>query len=42
MNKKLNKLESTPKKTRQGMGKGTKFSPSSSNRARKKTRGQGK
>lgn len=42
MNKKLNKLESTPKKTRQGMGKNTKCASSSRNRAKKKYRGQGK
>ena len=42
MNKKLNKIESTPKKTRQGLGKGTKYAASSSNKARKKSRGQGK
>lgn len=42
MNKKLNKIESTPKKTRQGLGKNTKYSASSSNKSRKKYRGQGK
>jgi hypothetical protein len=37
-----NKLESHPKNTRQGDGKNTKYSASSSNPARKKYRGQGK
>ncbi|AJK27522.1 hypothetical protein PTIM40_95 [Cyanophage P-TIM40] len=31
----------TPKKTRQGRGKNTKYSATSSNSARKKYRGQG-
>lgn len=35
-------LESTPKKTRQGSGKHTKYAASSRNGARKKYRGQGK
>jgi hypothetical protein len=35
-------LESTPKKTRQGQGKHSKYAPTSRNSARKKTRGQGK
>jgi hypothetical protein len=33
--------ESTPKKTRQGMGKHTKFAATSRNLKRKKSRGQG-
>jgi len=37
-----NKIESTPKKTRQGMGKHTKCAASSRNVAPKKYRGQGK
>ena len=35
-------IESKPKKTRQGMGKHTKYSATSSNKARKKYGGQGK
>jgi len=35
-------LESTPKKTRQGQGKHSKYTSTSRNSARKKTRGQGK
>ena len=35
-------VEATPKKTRQGTGKHTKYSASSRNSARKKYRGQGK
>lgn len=35
-------IESTPKKTSQGMGKHTKYSATSSNRAKKRYRGQGK
>jgi hypothetical protein len=35
-------VESKPKKTRQGMGKHTKYSGTSRNVARKKYRGQGK
>ena len=34
--------EATPKKTRQGMGKHTKLSATSRNKAKKKYRGQGK
>lgn len=34
-------IESKPKKSRQGMGKHTKYSASSRNRARKRYRGQG-
>jgi hypothetical protein len=34
-------IESKPKKSRQGMGKNTKYSASSRNGARKKYRGQG-
>ena len=35
-------VETTPKKTRQGRGKHTKFAASSRNGAKKKYRGQGK
>ena len=35
-------IESKPKKTSQGMGKHTKYTASSRNRAKKKTRGQGR
>ena len=35
-------VESIPKKTRQGSGKHTKYAATSSNRAKKKYRGQGK
>jgi len=35
-------VEATPKKSRQGQGKHTKFSPTSRNGARKRSRGQGK
>ena len=35
-------LESTPKKTRQGQGKHTKYASTSRNSARKRSRGQGK
>jgi len=35
-------IESTPKKTRQGRGKHTKFSASSRNSAKKRYRGQGR
>jgi hypothetical protein len=35
-------IESTPKKTRQGMGKHTKCAATSRNVAKKKYRGQGK
>lgn len=35
------KIESTPKKTRQGDGKHTKYAATSRNKARKKYRGQG-
>ena len=34
-------IESRPKKTRQGRGKHTKYAPSSRNKAKKRTRGQG-
>jgi hypothetical protein len=34
-------VESTPKKTCQGMGKHTKYSATSRNKARKRYRGQG-
>ena len=37
-----NQIESTPKSTRQGLGKNTKYSASSRNKARKRYRGQGK
>ena len=36
-----NKLESTPKKTRQGRGKHTKYAATSRNGAKKRRRGQG-
>lgn len=39
--KKEMKIESTPKNTRQGDGKNTKYSATSRNKARKKYRGQG-
>ena len=35
-------VEATPKKTRQGLGKHTKYAATSSNRAKKKYRGQGR
>ena len=35
-------IESLPKKTRQGSGKHTKYSAKSSNKAKKRYRGQGK
>jgi hypothetical protein len=35
-------IESSPKSTRQGMGKNTKYSATSRNNAKKKYRGQGK
>jgi hypothetical protein len=35
-------IESTPKKTRQGLGKHTKYASTSRNKARKRYRGQGK
>ncbi len=35
-------IQATPKKTRQGTGKHTKYSASSRNSARKKYRGQGR
>ena len=35
-------IEKTPKKTRQGRGKNTKYAASSRNSAKKKYRGQGK
>ena len=35
-------IEATPEKTRQGRGKHTKYAASSRNRAKKRTRGQGK
>ena len=34
-------LESTPKKTRQGRGKHTKYAATSRNKAKKRSRGQG-
>ena len=37
-----NNIQTTPKKTRQGQGKNTKYSPTSRNSARKPYRGQGK
>ena len=35
-------VESIPKKTRQGLGKHTKFSATSANKPKKRYRGQGK
>ena len=35
-------IETTPKNTRQGMGKNTKYAATSRNKAKKKYRGQGK
>jgi hypothetical protein len=35
-------IESTPKNTRQGIGKNTKYAATSRNKARKKYRGQGR
>ena len=35
-------IEPTPKKTRQGRGKHTKYAASSRNKAKKRTRGQGR
>ena len=35
-------IEAIPKKTRQGRGKHTKYAASSRNKAKKRTRGQGK
>ena len=35
-------IEATPKKTRQGRGKHTKYAAASRNKAKKRTRGQGK
>jgi len=35
-------IQTTPKKTRQGQGKNTKYSPTARNSARKAYRGQGK
>ena len=35
-------IEATPKKTRQGRGKHTKYAASSRNKAKKRYRGQGK
>ena len=37
-----NTIESKPKKTRQGRGKHTKYAASSRNKAKKRTRGQGR
>jgi hypothetical protein len=39
---KLNYIPGPPKKTRQGMGAGTKYAATSRNNARKKYRGQGR
>ena len=38
----LEYIEATPKKTRQGTGKHTKYAASSRNKAKKRTRGQGR
>ena len=35
-------VEATPKKTRQGLGKHTKFAATSRNKAKKRYRGQGR
>ena len=35
-------IDSTPKNTRQGMGRNTKFASTSRNNAKKKYRGQGR
>ena len=35
-------IDATPKKSRQGLGKHSKFSATSRNKARKRYRGQGK
>jgi hypothetical protein len=37
-----NKIESKPKRTRQGMGQNTKYAATSRNGARKRYRGQGR
>jgi|APGre2960657423_1045063.scaffolds.fasta_scaffold00241_7 hypothetical protein len=42
LNKKDQKIDSSPKSTLQGQGKNTKYSKTSRNSARKKYRGQGK
>lgn len=42
LNKKQADIESTPKNTRQGAGKHTKYAATSRNKARKPYRGQGK
>jgi hypothetical protein len=42
LNKKNIDIESTPKNTRQGNGKHTKYAATSRNNARKAKRGQGK
>lgn len=42
LNRKEMKIESQPKNTRQGQGRNTKYAATSSNKARKKYRGQGK
>lgn len=42
LNKKQIDIESTPKNTRQGEGKHTKYAATSRNKARKPYRGQGR
>jgi hypothetical protein len=42
LNKKDQKIDSSPKSTLQGQGKNTKYSKTSRNSARKKYRGQGR
>jgi len=42
VNKKTLKIGSTPKNTRQGYGKNTKYAATSANKAKKPMRGQGK
>lgn len=41
MNKKTMKIDPTPKNTRQGQGRNTKYAATSRNWAKKKYRGQG-
>lgn len=42
MNKKQSDIQSTPKNTRQGNGRNTKYAATSRNKAKKAPRGQGK
>lgn len=41
INKKVMKIDPTPKNTRQGQGRNTKYAASSRNGAKKRYRGQG-